>query len=63
MTEFNYKQEAEKSGVRFIGMQKGFGYVPDYPLFQDDKTGSFTLHEGETVAQALARMRLKFAKQ
>ena len=58
--ELNYEQEAEKLGIRFIGMQSGFGHTPDYPLFQDDKTGSFALHDGETVADALKRMRLKF---
>jgi hypothetical protein len=42
-------------------MQPG-GEFPDYPIFQDDRTGSFTLEQGETVEQAMKRKLLEFSK-
>lgn len=55
-----YRAEAEKLGIKFNGMQERIN-KPPIPLFTDPKTGSsFTVEEGETLAEALSKLREKF---
>lgn len=56
-----WQKEAERNGIRFVGIQPG-GEFPDYPIFQDDRTGSFTLGKNETVEQAMKRKLQEFSK-
>jgi hypothetical protein len=53
--------EAEGMGMKFEGVQKGAGSIPDMPQFTDPKTKSTLLvRPGETVEAALARSREPF---
>lgn len=59
-TEEEYKIDAEKVGVHFLGMQKT-RLGPPFPLFGDPVTRTtFTLQAGETLGEALARKRWQF---
>jgi hypothetical protein len=58
--EILLKQEAEKLGIKFNGIQKGIK-GEEIPLFTDLKTKStFAKKEGETLAEALTRKRKEF---
>ena len=58
-----WQREAKNNEVQFIGMQKGLHGALPFPVFQDLKTGSFSLMAGESVADALARKRWEFQKK
>jgi hypothetical protein len=57
-----WQREAEKLGIKFAGMQNCGSDIPEFPVFQDNQTGSFCLGKGETVKQALERKRREFKK-
>jgi len=60
-TAADYQAEADAAGVKFNGIQEGYGSIKDFPFFTDPVTGTtFTLEEGETVVSALARKRQQF---
>jgi len=58
--EWMWQKEAEKNGVKFCGMQSGVDEKTVYPIFQDDRTGSFTLYNNETIEQAIDRKIREF---
>jgi ParB-like chromosome segregation protein Spo0J len=56
-----YRKDAQSLGIDYRGMQEGWGDIKDQPLFHDNKTGdTFTPEKGESLADALVRVRAKF---
>lgn len=61
-TEVDCLVAAARLGVRFNGMQERFG-KPPLALFTDvlETRSTFSVHEGETLDEALERIRGKAA--
>ena len=47
--------------VKFIGIQEGFGKIPDHPIFIDGQTGTtFAMMPGDLLSGRLAEARARF---
>jgi len=56
-----WEKECLKEGLQFAGINQGYKEIPDSPLFYDPKSRTtFCIHNDETLAIALHRVRIEF---